>query len=58
MDAALAEAANRASDRILVLGTRSSVYPNLTRQFPIVVQTPLPETAEGALFEFHRQSNA
>ena len=55
MEAALGEAARRASQRILILGSsRTSLPPELTEAFPVCEQAALPQTADGILFELHR----
>ena len=55
MEAALGEAGRRASQRILILGSnRTSLPPELTEEFPVCEQAPLPQTADGVLFELRR----
>jgi 16S rRNA (guanine527-N7)-methyltransferase len=54
METALAEAARRASRRILILGTKSAQYSELAEQFPVTKQTAMPETSEGAVWELRR----
>ena len=55
MEAALGEAGRRASQRILILGSsRTSLPSELAEEFPVCEQAPLPQTADGILFERHR----
>jgi 16S rRNA (guanine527-N7)-methyltransferase len=60
MEAALGEAGQRASQRILILSTRSmgssrtSLPPELVEQFPVCEQAALPQTVDGVLFELRR----
>lgn len=54
MDAAVAEAAARASQQILILATAKSTYPALTQHFRLAEPIRLPESATGVLLAAHR----
>jgi 16S rRNA (guanine527-N7)-methyltransferase len=55
MDSAVREAALRTSERLLILGTRSSAYPGLAGQFDVADQIPLPESTDGTLLILRRR---
>jgi 16S rRNA (guanine527-N7)-methyltransferase len=50
MDLAIAEAARRAEDRILILGTRGASYPTLPNSFQLKKPIPLPNSSESVLW--------
>jgi 16S rRNA (guanine527-N7)-methyltransferase len=50
MDLAIAEAARRAEDGILVLGTKGASYPTLPSSFHIKMPIPLPNSSECVLW--------
>jgi 16S rRNA (guanine527-N7)-methyltransferase len=50
MDLAIAEAARRAEDRILILGTIGANYPTLPNRFPLKEPIAMPNTSEGVLW--------
>jgi len=50
MDSAVAEAARRAEEKILILGTRDARYPTLTNRFQLEKPIPLPNSSEGVLW--------
>jgi 16S rRNA (guanine527-N7)-methyltransferase len=54
MDAAVAEAARRATRRILILTTVKSAHPALSGDFRVSERIPLPESDEGILLVTHR----
>lgn len=55
MEAALGEAGRRAGRRILILGSgRTSLPPELAKQFPVCERAALPGTDGGVFFEFRR----
>jgi 16S rRNA (guanine527-N7)-methyltransferase len=55
MDAAVHEAALRATKRVLVLGTRPSNYPGLSEHFSIAEPVPLPQSDNGILLSLTRR---
>ena len=55
MDAAVREAARRATTGLLILGTRSSNYPGLSEHFSIAEPIPLPGSDNGILLSATRR---
>lgn len=54
MSGAIAAAAQRTADSLLVLGTSDSAYPFLASEFAPPELTPIPETNDGVLMRFRR----
>ena len=50
MDLAVAEAARRAENRILILGTRSASYPTLSSRFQLKESISLPNSSDGVVW--------
>lgn len=58
MDGAVAAAASRAANALLILGTSSASYPFLAHNFATPELTPIPETNDGVLMLFRRHGFA
>ena len=58
MDEAVAAAAERASEALLILGTTDASYPFLAPRFSAPELTPIPETNDGVLLLFRRADRA
>jgi 16S rRNA (guanine527-N7)-methyltransferase len=54
MDAAVREAAQRASERVMILSTSRAAHPGLAEHFRIAELIPLPESTNGVLLIAHR----
>ena len=54
MNEAVAAAAGRTSDALLILGTTDAAYPFLAAEFSAPELTPIPETNDGVLMLFRR----
>jgi 16S rRNA (guanine527-N7)-methyltransferase len=50
MDAAVSEASQRASHRIMILGTRGAIYPTLAEGFRLADPIALPNSSNGVLW--------
>jgi 16S rRNA (guanine527-N7)-methyltransferase len=57
MDAAIREAARRASGQVLILGSQAASYPALVAEFVAADPIPLPNTTGAALLAFGRRSS-
>jgi 16S rRNA (guanine527-N7)-methyltransferase len=54
MSEAVAAAARRTSDALLILGTTDAAYAFLAPEFSVAELTPIPETNDGVLMLFRR----